>query len=48
MQPDTTIAEAVAEIDRLRTENADLRRRVAELDGRINELYARVAALRTD
>jgi hypothetical protein len=40
---------ALAEIDRLATENADLRRRVAELDGRINELYARVAALhRTD
>jgi hypothetical protein len=40
---------ALTEIDRLATENAALRRRMAELDGRINELYSRVAVLnRTD
>jgi hypothetical protein len=38
---------ALAEIDRLATENADLRRQVAELHGRINELYSRVAVINT-
>jgi threonine synthase len=43
MQPDMTIAEAVAEIDRLATENADLRRRLAQREGEMAGLHSALA-----